>query len=62
MKKYLEAVANLDRADQQLSSNLSMSGLAHLSDEFRRIIEDYHSVTTQVSAEIKKNKKLEFFK
>ncbi|XP_046491839.1 bridging integrator 3 homolog [Neodiprion pinetum] len=48
MKKYLEAVANLDRADQRLSMNLSTSGLAHLSDEFRRIVEDYHSVTTQV--------------
>ncbi|XP_015111527.1 uncharacterized protein LOC107037480 [Diachasma alloeum] len=46
-KRYLEAIINLDRADQRLSSNLSTSGLAHLSDDFRRIVENYHSVTTQ---------------
>lgn len=47
-KRYLEAIANLDRADQRLSTNLSTCGLAHLSDEFRRIVEEYHSITTQV--------------
>ncbi|XP_063984554.1 uncharacterized protein LOC135166353 isoform X2 [Diachasmimorpha longicaudata] len=47
-KRYLETIINLDRADQRLSSNLSTNGLAHLSDDYRRIVEDYHSVTTQV--------------
>ncbi|KZC08640.1 Bridging integrator 3 like protein, partial [Dufourea novaeangliae] len=48
MKKYIEAVLNLDRADRRLTVNLTTCGLAHLSDEFRKIVEDYHSVTTQV--------------
>ena len=48
MKKYTDAVANLDRADQRLTINLTTCGLAHLSDDFRKIVEDYHSVTTQI--------------
>ncbi|XP_076292246.1 bridging integrator 3 homolog [Lasioglossum baleicum] len=48
MKKYVEAVTNLDRADQRLTLNLTTCGLGHLSDEFRKVLEDYHSVTTQV--------------
>ncbi|XP_076628200.1 bridging integrator 3 homolog isoform X1 [Colletes latitarsis] len=48
MKKYIEAVVNLDRADQRLTFNLTTCGLVHLNDEFRKIVEDYHSVTTQV--------------
>ncbi|XP_011303018.1 uncharacterized protein [Fopius arisanus] len=47
-KRYVEAIINLDRVDQRLSSNLGTSGLAHLSDDFRRIVEDYHSVMSQV--------------
>lgn len=52
MKKYTDAVANLDRADQRLTINLTTCGLAHLSDDFRKIVEDYHSVTTQVRLQI----------
>ncbi|XP_015607255.1 bridging integrator 3 [Cephus cinctus] len=52
MKKYLEIVSQLDRVDQRLSMNLSTSGLAHVSDEFRRIVEEYHSVTTQVGKNV----------
>ncbi|KAK2577512.1 hypothetical protein KPH14_003607 [Odynerus spinipes] len=48
MKKYLEAIVNLDRADQRLSMNLTTCGLTHISDEFRRIVEEYHSITTEV--------------
>lgn len=48
MKKYVEAVENLDHADQKLTVNLTNCDLAHLSDEFRQIVEGYHSVTTQV--------------
>ncbi|XP_043598264.1 bridging integrator 3-like [Bombus pyrosoma] len=48
MKKYIEAVLNLDRADQRLTLNLTTCGLAHLSDEFRKVVENYHSVTTQI--------------
>ena len=39
---------NLDRADQRLSTNLSTCGLAHINDEFRHIVEEYHSITSQV--------------
>lgn len=49
MKKYIEAVINLDRADQRLTLNLTTCGLAHLNDEFRKVVENYHSVTTQVN-------------
>ncbi|KAF7993238.1 hypothetical protein HCN44_006298 [Aphidius gifuensis] len=47
-KLYLEAICNLDKADQKLTTNLSTSGLVYLSDNFRQIVEDYHSVTNQV--------------
>lgn len=49
MKKYIEAVINLDRADQRLTLNLTTCDLAHLNDEFRKVVENYHSVTTQVN-------------
>ncbi|XP_043524905.1 bridging integrator 3-like isoform X2 [Frieseomelitta varia] len=48
MKKYIEAITNLDRADQRLTLNLTTCGLAHLNDEFRKVVENYHSVTTQI--------------
>lgn len=49
MKRYIEAVVNLDRADQRLTLNLTSCGLAHFNDEFRTVVENYHSVTTQVN-------------
>lgn len=48
MKRYLNSIQNLDLADQHLTENLSSCTLVHINDEFRRIVEDYHSVTTQV--------------
>lgn len=47
-KRYLEAITNLDRADQRLTTNLSTSELIHINDEFRRIVEEYLTITTQV--------------
>ncbi|KAK0081890.1 hypothetical protein PV325_011417 [Microctonus aethiopoides] len=47
-KHYLEVIAKLDHADQQLSTSLSTCGLAHINEKFRHIVEEYHSVTTQV--------------
>ncbi|KAG8035604.1 hypothetical protein G9C98_001032 [Cotesia typhae] len=47
-KRYLEAITNLDRADQRLTTNLSTSELIHINDEFRRIVEVYLTITTQV--------------
>lgn len=49
MKKYIGALANLDRADQRLSTNLISCGLAQNNNECRRIVEEYYSVATQVS-------------
>ncbi|XP_012277688.1 uncharacterized protein LOC105698213 [Orussus abietinus] len=51
-KRYLESMDNLDRADQRLSANLSTCDLAHTNDEFRKIVEEYHSVTTQVGKNV----------
>lgn len=48
VKEYLDAVAKLDRTDQHLTSTLSTCNLVHTNDDFRRIVEEYHSVTTQV--------------
>lgn len=48
MKRYIAAVTNLNHTDQRLTENLTNCGLAHLSDEFRQVVEEYHSVTTQV--------------
>ena len=48
MKKYLNTLKHLDAGDQQLTTNLSSCSLVHINDEFRRIVEDYHSVTTQL--------------
>ncbi|XP_044598439.1 bridging integrator 3-like isoform X2 [Cotesia glomerata] len=47
-KRYLEAITNLDRADQRLTTNLSSSELIHINDEFRHIVEEYLTITTQV--------------
>lgn len=49
MKKYVHSIQNLDAADQHLTENLSLCPLVHVNDEFRKIVEDYHSVTTQVT-------------
>ncbi|XP_017890284.1 bridging integrator 3 homolog [Ceratina calcarata] len=48
MKKYVEAVMYLDKSDQRLTYNLTTCGLAHFDNEFRKVVEDYHSVTTQI--------------
>ncbi|OAD55673.1 Bridging integrator 3 like protein, partial [Eufriesea mexicana] len=48
MKRYIEAVVSLDRADQRLTLNLTSCGLAHFNDDFRTVVENYHSVTTQI--------------
>lgn len=48
MKKYIGALVNLDKADQRLSMNLISCGMAQNNDEYRRIVEEYLSVATQV--------------
>lgn len=52
MKKYIGALANLDRADQRLSTNLINCGLAQNNNECRRIVEEYYSVATQVGKNV----------
>ncbi|XP_012525809.1 bridging integrator 3 [Monomorium pharaonis] len=52
MKKYIGALANLDRADQRLSTNLINCGLAQNNNECRRIVEEYYSVATQVGKSV----------
>lgn len=48
VKEYLDAVAKLDRADQHLTLTLSACNLVHTNEDFRKIVEEYNSVTTQV--------------
>ncbi|XP_067213144.1 bridging integrator 3 homolog isoform X2 [Linepithema humile] len=52
MKKYIGALENLDKADQRLNMNLTSCGLAQNNDEYRRIVEEYSSVATQVGKNI----------
>ncbi|XP_066597920.1 bridging integrator 3 homolog [Prorops nasuta] len=52
MKKYLKAITSLDTTDRNLSTNLTDCILAQNNDEFRKIIEEYHSVTTQAGKNI----------
>ncbi|OXU23728.1 hypothetical protein TSAR_006513 [Trichomalopsis sarcophagae] len=48
MTKYLSTIEHLNSVDQRLTTNLSSCSLVHINDEFRKIVEDYHSVTTQI--------------
>ncbi|XP_033210781.1 bridging integrator 3 homolog [Belonocnema kinseyi] len=52
MKKYLSAIGSLDEADQHLTTNLINYDLVHVSKDFLKIVEDYHSVTTQVGKSV----------
>lgn len=49
MKRYLSAIESLDEADRHLTTNLINYDLVHVSDDFRKIVQDYHSVTNDVS-------------
>jgi hypothetical protein len=48
MKKYLENTAIVTKSEQKITADLSGSALCHQNAELRRLIEDYHSVTSQV--------------
>ncbi|PSN36333.1 Bridging integrator 3 [Blattella germanica] len=50
MKKYLDSVSNVAKTEQKITSNLSTSALSHQNEEFRKLTEDYHSVTSQLSS------------
>ncbi|XP_051174570.1 uncharacterized protein LOC127290181 [Leptopilina boulardi] len=54
MKNYLSAIENLDNADRHLTTNLSSYDLVHVSDDFRKIVQDYHSVTTDIGKSVQK--------
>lgn len=48
MKKYLENVASVIKSEQKITTDLSGSALCHQNAELRKLVEDYHSVTSQV--------------
>lgn len=48
MKRYIETINGLDKADQRLTYNLSNCQLVHVNEDFRKTVENYHSVTTEV--------------
>lgn len=48
MKKYLENIAMVTKSEQKITADLSGSALCHQNAELRKLIEDYHSVTSQV--------------
>ncbi|XP_014467613.1 PREDICTED: uncharacterized protein LOC106740758 isoform X2 [Dinoponera quadriceps] len=58
MKKYIAALINLDKADQRLSMNLTSCGLAQNNGEYRRIVEEYFSIATQVGKNIQETTNL----
>uniref|UniRef100_A0ABD2W3R9 BAR domain-containing protein n=1 Tax=Trichogramma kaykai TaxID=54128 RepID=A0ABD2W3R9_9HYME len=48
MKKYINAIKQVDSTDQALTSNLVQSGLVHVNDNLRILMEEFHSITTQI--------------
>jgi hypothetical protein len=48
MKKYLDNIASVTKSEQKITADLSGSALCHQNAELRKLIEDYHSVTSQV--------------
>lgn len=48
MKKYLENIAIVAKSEQKITADLSGSALCHQNAELRKLIEEYHSVTSQV--------------
>jgi len=48
MKKYLENMAMVTKSEQKITADLSGSALCHQNAELRKLIEEYHSVTSQV--------------
>ena len=48
MKKYLENIAMMAKSEQKITADLSGSALCHQNAELRKLVEDYHSVTSQV--------------
>jgi len=48
MKKYLENMAMVTKSEQKITADLSSSALCHQNAELRKLIEEYHSVTSQV--------------
>jgi len=48
MKKYLENMALVSKSEQKITADLSGSALCHQNAELRKLVEDYHSVTSQV--------------
>lgn len=49
MKKYLDSVASVTKSEQKITADLSGSALCHQNAELRKLVEDYHSVTSQVN-------------
>lgn len=49
MKRYLEAIAAVAKSEQKITADLSVSALCHQNEELRKLIEDYHSVTSQLT-------------
>jgi len=48
MKKYLDYLAMVSKSEQKITADLSGSALCHQNAELRKLVEDYHSVTSQV--------------
>jgi len=48
MKKYLENMAMVTKLEQKITADLSGSALCHQNAELRKLIEEYHSVTSQL--------------
>jgi hypothetical protein len=48
MKKYLENITMVTKSEQKITADLSGSALCHENAELRKLVEDYHSVISQV--------------
>lgn len=53
MKKYLENMAMVSKSEQKITADLSGSALCHQNAELRKLVEDYHSVTSQLCTSVR---------
>lgn len=53
MKKYLENAAAVAKLEHKITTDMSSSALCHQLPDFRKLIEEYHSVSSQVSASVR---------
>ncbi|XP_067000542.2 bridging integrator 3 [Anabrus simplex] len=53
MKKYLDHLSNACKAEQKITTDLSSSQLCYQNEEFRKIVENYHTIAAKGNENVK---------